>query len=134
MPVADDRAESVQLSFDGNLAVVNQRLALRNGERHAFRDVQRHIRRDGRVFGQAGVADDLAILAVEQHAVLDAVWNVAERFGTSGFDPGTGNVDAIAGVNTVATICGIGVNHAARQGNRSAAGVNRDILRRSSGQ
>ena len=93
-------------------AVVGKGLTLGHGQGSAGGNIQRHALRHGGIGGQGGVADHLAGLAVEEHAVGNAVIAGGKFLFAGGLDPAAGDGGGTSGKNSIEIIGRCSLDHA----------------------
>ena len=122
--IADQRAENLDGTLNGNNAVVGKCCALRNGELGALGDIEIHAFADGDIRGCDGFAVNGAFAAVDNNAVCNGV----DSAGIGAFDPRAGNGSiAFTRIDRIGVVAGGGIYIAAGNGYISGSGVNADI-------
>lgn len=113
--IADDGAVTVHGALQGDQAVVGQGDVGGNSQSSAGGNSQLHITLHGHIAWDAGIADDLADLFVEEHTVSNAVGIAVKGLGTGGIDPAADDLHAICGTYAMVIEMSLSVNDAVVQ-------------------
>ena len=113
--IADDGAVTVHGALQGDQAVVGQGDVGGNSQSSASGNSQLHITLHGHIAWDAGIADDLADLFVEEHTVSNAVGIAVKGLGTGGIDPAADDLHAICGTYAMVIEMSLSVNDAVVQ-------------------
>ena len=113
--IADDGTVTVHGALQGDQAVVGQGDVGRNSQSSAGGNSQLHITLHGHIAWDAGIADDLANLFVEEHTVSNAVGIAVKGLGTGGIDPAADDLHAICGTYAMVIEMSLSVNDAVVQ-------------------